>query len=246
MSNPKANSSFAADPLDRGSSAGAPNADGATAMRTLTIATRKGGASKSTVCVCLYVCAAWAGIKAIIVDLDPQGSALSWAKRRAKRDSASYEQIVVASTPENLKTTLARLNAEGYEFVLIDTPGTIGPAVDPALEACDFALVPSAPTMLDLEAALPTARALHSLGKEFAYVVTSCAAGEQRVSDAEALLDRIAGRAGERLHRRVAYQDAFALGLGVTERKIDPLAAHEITVLWEWVMNRLGLREQTR
>ena len=130
--------------------------------------------------------------------------------------------------------------ASGIRLVFLDTPGTIGPEIEVALAASHFILIPAAPTAADLKASLPTARAAHRLEKPFAFVLTSCPSSSQRISQAEELLTRLGAIAGEPLHRRVAYQDAYAQGLGVVEQKADAHAAREIVALWEWLKTKLN------
>ena len=97
---------------------------------------------------------------------------------------------------------------------------------------------------MDLEATLPTARAIHALGKPFFFVVTKCPLGEKRISDAQALLDRLGARAGDPIHYRVDFQYAISRGLGVTEHRRGGAAAQEILTLWRWTAAQLGLAEE--
>lgn len=210
-------------------------------MRILTVAAAKGGSGKSTIAQGLAVCAEQARVKTVLVDIDPQGSSVAWSRRRADALGSEHGPFALSSSPENLEVDLAQLKSSDYRLAVIDTPGTRGDAVDPALRACALALVPTAPTIFDLEAVLPTARNLSRLGRPFAFVLTSCPLYQQRRSQAEELLNRLAARAGEPIRRRVAYQDAAARGLGVTEGRVDPLAAAEMRALWAWVDARLGL-----
>ena len=50
-------------------------------MRTVAIVSQKGGSGKTTIAVHLAVCAERAGKPTLILDLDPQGSAMEWLKR---------------------------------------------------------------------------------------------------------------------------------------------------------------------
>ena len=51
-------------------------------MKTVAVTAFKGGAGKSTLTVNLAVCAHLHGLRAIILDLDPQGTSESWGDLR--------------------------------------------------------------------------------------------------------------------------------------------------------------------
>ena len=51
-------------------------------MFVVSIASQKGGAGKTTVACALAVAAEHAGLAAVLIDLDPQGSATKWSELR--------------------------------------------------------------------------------------------------------------------------------------------------------------------
>ena len=183
-------------------------------------------------------------MKAVIVDLDPQGTSLDWAQTRSgSAQGGEEESLVVACAPDQLGQVLATLSQSGVEMAFLDTAGTMGPAVEAALAASHFVLIPVTPSLADLRACLPTARAAHRLNKAFAFVLNSCPTGQQRISEAEALLSRLSGIAGEPVHRRMVYQDAYARGLGDVEMT-DAKAVLEIEALWQWVKDKRNSNEE--
>ena len=52
-------------------------------MKTLGILSRKGGVGKTTIAIHLAVLAHEAGLRSLLVDLDPQRSATQWWRARA-------------------------------------------------------------------------------------------------------------------------------------------------------------------
>ena len=52
-------------------------------MRTLAVISRKGGAGKTTLSTSLAVSAWRAGLRTVLVDLDPQRSAALWGRTRS-------------------------------------------------------------------------------------------------------------------------------------------------------------------
>ena len=57
-------------------------------MKTVLVASSKGGAGKTTIATHLAAHAAVDGRNTVLVDADPQGSSTRWARRRAELDSA--------------------------------------------------------------------------------------------------------------------------------------------------------------
>ena len=61
---------------------------GAVAMKTILVASSKGGVGKTTVATHLAAQSALAGQRTVLVDVDPQASSTRWAERRAGLESA--------------------------------------------------------------------------------------------------------------------------------------------------------------
>jgi chromosome partitioning protein len=57
-------------------------------MKTILVASSKGGVGKTTIATHLAAQAALDGRRTVLVDADPQGSSTRWAQRRAGLDSA--------------------------------------------------------------------------------------------------------------------------------------------------------------
>ncbi|HET7126435.1 MAG TPA: ParA family protein, partial [Lysobacter sp.] len=57
-------------------------------MKTVLVASSKGGVGKTTIATQLAAQSALAGKRTVLVDADPQHSSIRWAERRAGLDSA--------------------------------------------------------------------------------------------------------------------------------------------------------------
>ena len=57
-------------------------------MKTILVASSKGGVGKTTIATHLAAQAALAGQRTVLVDADPQRSSTRWAEKRAGLDSA--------------------------------------------------------------------------------------------------------------------------------------------------------------
>jgi chromosome partitioning protein len=117
----------------------------------IAIANMKGGVGKTTTAMHLAAGLARRG-RTLLVDADPQGSALGWAEA-----AGDLSFTVVALPVNDIPKRLEGL-AGDYEYVVIDTPPGEGDRriVRSALICADLAILPVAPTGLDLTRILPT------------------------------------------------------------------------------------------
>src|SRR5215207_7057685 len=130
-------------------------------MHTIAFVTQKGGAGKSTLAACLGVAAQEAGEQAFLIDMDPQGSLLSWGQSRDAETS-----LVDTTTPIKLAAALSTLAGNGYTLAIIDTAGADSAAAAAAMRAADLCLIPARPTAFDIRATEKTRDALKTLSRE--------------------------------------------------------------------------------
>ena len=80
-------------------------------MKTLAVLSRKGGTGKTTLALHLSVAAVQAGLTTLLVDLDPQASAVSWSDRRE-----SETPVVISAHAARLPDLLQRAAENGVAF----------------------------------------------------------------------------------------------------------------------------------
>lgn len=205
-------------------------------MKVLAIVSQKGGTGKSTLTFSLAVAAEEAGLKTVVIDLDPQGTTKKWYMRR----DAEAGPEVNALRANQLDAAMPLLRKQGVELVIIDTPGSDTPGVAAAIQAADLCLIPARPSVADIEASAPTVSAIHRLGKPFSYVLNQCPPGRSiRTADAFRVLQLTGAVASTPLALRADHMDALATGQGVTERDTNSKAAGEIRELLEWTLKRI-------
>jgi chromosome partitioning protein len=127
------------------------------AMKTILVASSKGGAGKTTLASHLAAQAALDGKRTVLVDADPQGSSTRWAQRRAGLDSA------VLPIDGTAGKGWRRQVPDDTEVVVIDAAaGAMASDLGAFLERADAVVVPVLPSVLDMEA---TVGFLDSLAK---------------------------------------------------------------------------------
>ena len=119
---------------------------------TIAVANQKGGCGKTTTCMNLAGGLSAAGMKVLVVDADPQGSATEWRNR--SEDSRLSFNVISMSTPSIHKELPKVISNSSYEVALIDCPpGTetkgFGTVTRSALLAADYVIIPSRPTPID-------------------------------------------------------------------------------------------------
>lgn len=116
-------------------------------MHIVTVCNLKGGTGKTTTAVHLAHAYAAEGRRVLLVDADPQGSALRWS------EAAEWELPTIALPVKSLHTKLAGIVPADTDVVVIDTPPLDDQAgiVYSALRAADTVIVTMAPTMMEFE-----------------------------------------------------------------------------------------------
>ena len=200
-------------------------------IRTVALVARKGGSGKSTLAVALAVQHERAGGRAVVVDLDPQGSATAWgALREADRP------VVVAAQARRLQPVLAAARDGGADLTIIDTPPALADAALAAARVADLVLIPCRPALADLHAIMGSLGICRDAGAPAAVVVNAAPPAGALVDQARtALADQGAEVAPLTIGQRVAHVRAFAAGLTAAEFEPDGKAAQEVAALHDWM-----------
>lgn len=203
-------------------------------MRVIAFVTQKGGSGKTTLAISCAVAAEQAGHKALMLDMDPQGSAEVWYQDR-EAETPRLARI----TSSELEVAIRNAKSAGFDIIMIDTPGRDDPATAAAIRAADLCVVPCRPTPADMKATPPTAATIKRLHKAVAFVLTQTPVRGFRISEARTGLAMLGMVAPVSIVSRNTHQDAYGAGLGVTEFEPDGKAAEEIRELWRWLASRL-------
>jgi chromosome partitioning protein len=204
-------------------------------MNVITVASRKGGAGKTTLCAHLAGFAHAKGHRCHVIDGDPQGSLALCNKLRAG------SALPFATAERGIDRALAMAQVAGADYVFIDTSPTMWVVVQEAIRAATLVLIPARPGFLDLDAVRDTVKCARERNKPYAVVLNACPVKRDEreapaVALARAYLDRegVPVFAGQVSHR-AAFTLTLAAGASAAEADADSLAAAEIEKLWAMV-----------
>jgi chromosome partitioning protein len=205
-------------------------------MRTVAVTINKGGQGKTTLTRSLATAAALTGTNVLVLDMDTQKNSTSWGKRRSNQHQKPLP-LVRFATELDLNEELERAKDAGCDFVIIDTPPGRNSEAPAAVECADLALIPFWNDQDSYDGVLITAGLSRRLGT-LAFGVLNFATPNSRVheQEARAVLERIPLRMVPIVwHRYDVHRLSNIKGLTAQEMEPGSIAAHEISLLWEWL-----------
>ena len=120
-------------------------------MKTVLVASSKGGVGKTTIATHLAAHAALSGHNTVLIDADPQGSSMRWAQRRSQMESA----VLALDGSRRHKSVWNSVPADVGQVVVDGAAGAMGRDLEVWLDNADAVVVPVLPSTLDIDATVP-------------------------------------------------------------------------------------------
>jgi len=204
-------------------------------MRTLVVASQKGGVGKTTIAGHLAVMAESKGAGPVaLIDTDPQGSLSSWWNER-QAETPAFASVDIANLSDHLK----QLQKAGIKLAIIDTPPAVTETIRKVLAVADLVLIPTRPSPHDLRAVGSTVELVEAAGKRMVFVINGAAQRAKITGEAAIALSQHGTVAPVTLYQRTDF--AASMIDGRTAQEIDPASrsAGEVTDLWNYVFAQL-------
>ena len=190
----------------------------------ISVLNQKGGVGKTTLSVNQAAALSLSGHRTLLIDADPQGSALDW---QASRGRENLFPVVGLAKP-TLHKDVPEL-AAAYDYVVIDGPPRVNDLARSAILASDRVLIPVQPSPYDVWAAdeivkLVQEIAVYKEALKSLFMINRKIANSAIGRDvAQALKGYPFPVAKVTIGQRVAFAESAAAGLSVLE--IDPKGA---------------------
>jgi chromosome partitioning protein len=205
-------------------------------VKTVVIASQKGGSGKTTLVSHLAVAAEHAGNgPAVVIDADPQQTLATWWNARA----AETPKLAPVSLRE-LPDKLAALQTAGFTYCFIDTPPALTEPNRHVLKLADLVLIPARPSPNDLWSLAATLDLVKEAGTPFVFVLTQAKANARITVQTVAALSQHGQVFEAVVHDRVDYPASMTDGRTALEINPNGPAAAEMAELWLCARARLS------
>ena len=201
-------------------------------MQTIALIAQKGGTGKTTLALSLAVAAEKHGVSTLIVDLDPQASACRWGDRRTAETPA-----IIDAQPARLQQALLKAEQAGFKLAIVDTPARIEQAAAEAARSADLVILPTKPSIYDLETLQASLELVNGRSMRPPVVVVNASPphGGRYDQAVEAIKKMGLAVCPASLGYRVAFEYAAQLGQSAAEYEPGGKAAEEIEAVYKCI-----------
>ena len=202
---------------------------------------QKGGVGKTTAAINLAISLKRKNYSLAFIDADPQGSAVQW---HAIEDNKSFE---ILHYPSPIQTTDIKQLSMNYDYVIIDAPPALGEISKAILAAADLAIVPLAPSALDVWSCWGTMKMIDEIRPlnpqmQVKLLINRKIPGTRIGREARETMEKFQMDIFDtELCQRVAFIDAMTYGVSVMQYAPHSKAADEIERLCEEIVPQISM-----
>lgn len=208
----------------------------------ISLLNQKGGVGKTTLAVHIATTLALRGRRVLLVDADPQGSALDWSASRP-----GELLVPVVGLPTKTLHKEIQAHVRNYDDIVIDGPPRVNELARSAILAADIVLIPVQPSPYDVWAAMEIVELL-SEASVFKETQKSAFVINRKIVNTAIGRDVVEALAGYQLPvlatavcQRVAFAESAAQGSTVMELDPTSVASQEIAGVVDEVMAMYGI-----
>jgi len=211
-------------------------------LKTIVLASQKGGVGKSTLAAHLAVAAERVGDgPCVLIDTDPQASLSEWWNCRVA-ETPAFAHSLLKELPEKLEA----LTKAKFAYAILDTPPSVSDSIQAVVSLADLVVIPVRPSPHDLRAVGRTVELVTDANKPFVFAVTQAKPNTRLTVQAVAALSEHGIVAPAVVADRVDFAASMIDGRTVLEVDAKGRSANEIDELWKFVKARINDRKKTR
>ncbi|MGX9857642.1 AAA family ATPase (plasmid) [Limimaricola variabilis] len=203
-------------------------------MHTLVVNSQKGGAGKTTSAWNIAAAAAGAGLKVLMIDLDPQQSLRHWWERReAEEPQMLAEDPGVSELPDIVKAA-----SKQFDFLVVDTPPAAADWVVDVMKIADRIVIPVRASGVDLDALGDTLDLAERAGAQYRFLITQADPRSTIYRDTLFTLNELGKVIPAPMPRRTSHERDFITGASGLDS--SGLARNDVRKLWTSITEDLN------